>query len=127
MDLFNCTCPHCGQPMPDQASGDFAEFWAAYPKRKGRKVGRAQAEKQYARSKAPHAVLMAAVRSYAAKCGEYPKDAFRWLRDENWRDEDVKAVTGQNKIDRAAMIEKMKASPNPAIRRAAEDMERKAL
>jgi hypothetical protein len=37
-DLFQCTCPHCGQPLPDQSvtettkDGSFAKFWASIPK-----------------------------------------------------------------------------------------------
>lgn len=92
-DLFQCTCPHCGQPMPDtkQQSG-FDEWWGQYPKRGDRKVGKAKAEEYYRKAlkSATPEILLAAVKSYAAGCkasDTYPVDAFRWLRDRRWLDE----------------------------------------
>ena len=43
-DLFQCTCPHCGQPMPDEQSAPFDTFWATVPK--GKKNGSKEAARK---------------------------------------------------------------------------------
>lgn len=72
---------------PSATPPGFEEFWNSYPRRNGIKVGKADAAKAYNReikSEGDHAALMRAVSEYAARCGDLPKDAHRWLR--SWRD-----------------------------------------
>ena len=68
----------------------FDAFWEAYPRRNGRRVGRAQAEAQWKRLKPADRVdaLRGAI-NYAVDCDagmQIAKDAFRWLRDKLWHD-----------------------------------------
>lgn len=63
----------------------FDEFWARYPRRNGVRVGKAAAHrawKRIAAGKRPD--VMRALDVYAKGCGEYPKDAERWLRPGVW-------------------------------------------
>ena len=64
----------------------FDEFWKAYPTRDGRKVGKADAVKAFAKiNEADHVDLIRSVKVYAAS-GQIPKDASRFLKDNYWRD-----------------------------------------
>jgi hypothetical protein len=97
-DLFPCTCPHCGQQMPDKQEGRFGAWWAEYPSRGGRKVGKAKAEEHYRKAArlVSEDLLLGAVKSYAANCKRtdtFPVDAFRWLRDRRWVDESLTPST----------------------------------
>lgn len=67
---------------------EFEAFWAAYPARRGKKDGKYPASQQWAKALklAPAEVLMAAVKAYAVSCGDFPKDAERWLRGRLWED-----------------------------------------
>lgn len=78
--------------------GDFEEFWNAYPKRNGQRLGKKPSMAQYLKAlrKTTHAEIMAGVRSYAAHAGNYAKDPMRWLRDEGWADEKPEAATSIN-------------------------------
>lgn len=62
----------------------FDEFWQAYPKRHGKRVGRADTEPLWARlTAADRELAMAAVAHYRAACDSgvtYAMDAHRWLR-----------------------------------------------
>ncbi|HBJ34277.1 MAG TPA: hypothetical protein DDZ51_05830 [Planctomycetaceae bacterium] len=65
----------------------FQTFWEAYPLRNGKRVGKADASKAFAKIKpTDHADLMLAVKSYAATCGDFAKDPVRFLRNDFWRD-----------------------------------------
>ncbi len=58
----------------------FAEFWSLYPPRDGRKLGKLQAEVEFAKlSESEQDRVLVAVKHYAAS-GQIPKDAVRWLR-----------------------------------------------
>lgn len=63
----------------------FDDFWAAYPARNGRKIGKQKTLDVWCKLKPNHrAVAMQAVRTYAraVSSGEtLAKDPFRWLRD----------------------------------------------
>ena len=68
----------------------FSEFWDAYPRREGRKVGKAQALAQWQKlTHTDQRQALIAVRHYAAERGGpgqlSPEDAQRWLRHETWR------------------------------------------
>jgi hypothetical protein len=65
----------------------FAEWWALYPRRNGRKVGKQAAAALFAKVPVEdRELLMAATVAYAAGCGDYPKDPQRFLAREFWRD-----------------------------------------
>lgn len=69
----------------------FEEFWELYPKRDGKKVGKAEAKKYFvAKIKDEEFLLMMqAVRNYASSKGcrdGYAKDAIRFLRQDFWKD-----------------------------------------
>lgn len=81
----------CAEPEPDAPGSPvveddgFDEFWARYPRRNGVRVGKAAAHrawKRIAAGKRPD--VMRALDVYAKGCGEYPKDAERWLRPGVW-------------------------------------------
>lgn len=77
----------------------FAEFWALYPRRDGKKLERAKALQQWKKlSTAEKAAAMVGVKNYADS-GVRAKDAFRWLRDECWPDWQTPADTGQGEED----------------------------
>lgn len=62
---------------------DFNEFWEKYPKRNGRKVGKADAEALF-KKLTPEEVahVLTAVKHYSVGCGDYPKDPHRFLKPE---------------------------------------------
>jgi len=65
----------------------FQTFWEAYPLRNGKRVGKADAVKAFAKIKpTDRGDLMLAVKSYAATCGDFAKDPVRFLRNDFWRD-----------------------------------------
>jgi hypothetical protein len=70
----------------------FTAFWARYPRRNGKKLGRADALAQWQRLKPTEIpAVMTGVEHYAAACnglpwGTFAKDAFRWLRGRCWLD-----------------------------------------
>lgn len=84
-----------------RASGDFDEFWAAYP----RKVGKGQAERAYATAlrKADHAKIMAGLRAQHFDGPErfIPHPA-TWLNGQRWLDE---ARSGDPVLRAAGVIE----------------------
>ena len=78
-----------GNAGPVAKVSRFNEFWDTWPKRGGKKCGKAQAQAQYAKavkSGASENTLIAAAKEYA-KDNAFPKDAFRWIRDQNYEDE----------------------------------------
>lgn len=65
----------------------FDLFWAAYPMRNGRKVGKKKALQQWKKIETKkHEEVIAATKNYSSECNGYPKDAERYLRDKVWRD-----------------------------------------
>ena len=72
---------------------EFAEFWAAYPKRPGNPKAPAAAKYRYVREKIkiPHEALLQAAKAYAAsREGEDPKftaQAVTWLNQRRWEEE----------------------------------------
>lgn len=90
------------KPKPIDAAHDlaFQEFWEAYPLRKGRKVGKQDAAKAFAKIKlTEHTDLMRAVGNYSSQ--ELPKDACRFLAKDYWRDwlTVATAAAAQNESD----------------------------
>lgn len=69
-----------------KAEERFDRFWQAYPRRDGKRVGKAEAKRVWMRMKPDeHVAAWRGVRNYAAS-GWKPKDAHRWLRDRCWED-----------------------------------------
>lgn len=67
----------------------FASFWAGYPRRNGKRVGRADALRAYKRivtSEEKATQVSTALENYAAHCGDLPKDPHRWLAADRWRE-----------------------------------------
>lgn len=81
------------------------QFWETYPKRKGKRVGKAKSLKLFL--KIPEEKIgrtMTGVRTlnqYCTATGSYPKDPERWLRDELWEDwQSYKPDTQSNNQDK---------------------------
>ncbi len=110
-DLFSCTCPHCGQPMPDQmpdqTETSFAAFWADVP----HKIAKAAAQRRWARMtgadrKAAHDGVKG---FYAWFKKEYPSASpihpATYLSNRRWEDErgrDKMPATEADKVKAAA-------------------------
>lgn len=78
------------KPLLPDGSERFEAFWLRFPKRAGRKIGKRDAQRVWARLK-PSEVdsCMAAVANYAKACatGEtIAQDAHRWLTKRRWED-----------------------------------------
>jgi hypothetical protein len=74
-----------GKEIKD-AQVEFDEFWKAYPSRNGRKLHRTEAEAAFRKIKPEDYLhLMQAVRNLSAS-DQLPKDAFRWLAKDRWRE-----------------------------------------
>jgi hypothetical protein len=106
-DLFNCTCPHCGQPMPDQAETSFDAFWSDVP----HKIAKSAAQKRWARmSSADRKAAHDGVRGfYAWFKREYPTASpihpATYLSNRRWEDErggDKVPATDADKLKAAA-------------------------
>lgn len=64
----------------------FDAFWKAYPPRNGKRLGKAEAVKAFAKIKpTDHADLMRAVKALVDS-GQIPKDPFRFLKPDCWRE-----------------------------------------
>lgn len=66
--------------------GQFEEFWKQYPPRSGKRIGKKDALaafKKFQDTEIPE--VMRAVKAYA-RSDRIPKDAFRWLRGDAWRE-----------------------------------------
>ena len=88
----------------EQDTSGFASFWQAYPKRAGRKRGRANAERLYKKIRASdRPALMAATARYAIECNGYPKDCERFLRNDFWR-EYAEPAEGQTDPNRPRVL-----------------------
>lgn len=68
---------------------DFEAFWAAYPSRQGKKVGKAEAFKEWKKAvkEVEGEFLISKITELAPQYGDYPKDACRWLKNKQWEDE----------------------------------------
>jgi hypothetical protein len=72
----------------------FAKFWAAYPARNRRKLGKAQAQELFKKlSDEDQALCVQAAANYAKGCTQtgdefvpMPRDAIRFLKGDWWRD-----------------------------------------
>jgi len=124
-DLFNETCPCCGQSITqEQPSAPFEAFWTKVP----HKIGKEAARKAWGKLAAQDRALASdRVGSFYAWFKRTYKDAAplhpsTYLNGKRWQDEAL-APTTVNSADRAAMIAKMKASPIDAIRERARRME----
>ena len=68
------------------ADDRFEDFWERYPRRDGKRVGKAEAHTAWKRmSKPERDAAMYAIEHYAAS-GWRPKDACRWLSKKLWRE-----------------------------------------
>lgn len=95
------------------ADGDaFDAFWSLYPRRHGKRVGKAEAERAWAKlTAADHRLIMAAVVHYAAACVggvTLAKDAERWLAKrelwaETWQTPAVPERGTTRKAERATV------------------------
>ncbi len=79
----------------------FKEFWELYPKRQGKRVGKAEAKKYFVAKIKDEEFLsiMQAVRNYASSTGcrnGYAKDAIRFLRQDFWKDWIEESKGGDN-------------------------------
>ena len=70
----------------------FNRFWEVYPKRDGKKLGKAAALKTFIKEPKKHwPAIMIGVTNYRAS-GQLPKDSFRWLRDRCWEEWQTPAI-----------------------------------
>ena len=76
-----------GKRLPDV---DFEAFWKLYPARNGRKIGKKQAIEQWNKldpdSQTKVLEAVSAYSEHLAGTDRPAKDAFRWIRDQNWLD-----------------------------------------
>ena len=77
------------EKKPSVYSQDFEAFWAAYPSRQGKKVGKAEAFREWKKAvkEVEGEFLIAKITELAPQYGDYPKDACRWLKNKQWEDE----------------------------------------
>jgi hypothetical protein len=67
----------------------FETFWEAYPRRKGKKIGKGEALAKYkiiVKDESSASKLLTACNHYSTNCGEYAKDAHRWLARDRWKE-----------------------------------------
>ena len=77
------------EQTPLSTAVDFDAFWHAYPKRSGRRVGKAAAKAKWQKLVQHHPAIMTATNAYAAAVGRgetIAKDAQRFLAGDYWRD-----------------------------------------
>lgn len=97
----------------------FEELWGTYPRRDGRKVGKAQAQAQWQKlTPADQTLALAAVAHYAAERGGpgqlSPEDAQRWLRDKrfvDWAEPPDETPTHRNGRNIAGRLANLRAQP----------------
>lgn len=115
--------PPTPRPAPSGARAeaddtDFDQFWNAYPKRDGRRVGKAKALAQWRKLDASdRATTLHAVANYATERGgidqTQPADAHRWLRDhafDEWAEPADRAPGRASTIDRLAELRARKGT-----------------
>lgn len=86
-----------GAPPAPPADRTFDEFWQEYPRRDGKRIGKGDAERAWARLKqADRDAALLAVVNYADACnapgGPLAQDAFRWLAKRRWEEWATPAV-----------------------------------
>lgn len=101
--------PHKEPPINISADAEFAEFWAAYPKRPNNPRKKAMAAYRKARKNVSQKQLLTAVGLYAAyMAGENPKFiamASTWLNEERWNcdyEKNAEVIQSYNKIKSTA-------------------------
>jgi hypothetical protein len=79
-------------------TAEFEAWWALYPTRRGAKAGKYAASQQWTKATELASVedLMVAVKAYATTCGDFPKDAERWLKGRMWEDHAEAASRAQS-------------------------------
>lgn len=123
-ELFDETCPCCGQPVApkQQQSGSFQAFWAAVP----HKVGKAASEKAW--RKLTSADRLAATESVAVFykwfAATYPTASAihpaSYLNGRRWEDEPIKSKGGAVTVAAMESLRKALASNIPSVREHAE-------
>lgn len=72
--------------MGGEARARFDIFWSLYPTRRGKKIGKAEAEIAFSiLSPADQEAVLVAVKNYAAS-DTLPKDPVRFIRKDYWRE-----------------------------------------
>lgn len=75
------------EPIAANEWESFEAFWTAYPKRAGKRVGKAASLALWRKlTTAERAAVMQALPNYAAGCNGYPRDPERFLRTRLWTD-----------------------------------------
>lgn len=118
-DLFGCTCPHCGQPVPDSDRTDFAAFWDATPHKIGKEGARRAWRKLSSADKVEAAKHVNAF--YAWFKTTYPTASAlhpsTYLNNKRWQDEALRpALRSSEPVDRAAYWAKQINAGKPVAR-----------
>lgn len=125
-DLFGCTCPHCGQPMPETQRTAFSDFWEKVP----HKIGKASAEKAWRKlgngDRHEAAELVGAFYDWFSKTypNASPLHPATYINGKRWRDDGVKPNVISH-TDAEASIRKALQSKIPAVREHAERLAEK--
>lgn len=102
----------------------FKEFWEIHPRTTRRDETEAAFVEAIRVGVSPRWIIHSAKRYREEQAGNktsYIATALSWLEKSRWQDFDPPVQSNPN--DRAALIEKMKASKNPAVREQAKQME----
>jgi hypothetical protein len=76
-------------PVSVLGEADFENFWATYPARNGKKIGKVVAKRRFfnvVRTREQFDQIMDATVNYGKACGGYPKDAERFLKNDFWKE-----------------------------------------
>ncbi len=101
MDLFQTTCPCCGQSMPDEQDSPFDDFWHKVP----HKIGKASAEKAWGKLKPQekaeakekvHAFYVWFKKTYPTASPLHPST---YLNAKRWEDEGLIALPTADRCD----------------------------
>ena len=90
--------PSDNRPPPLTPPDGFAEFWAAYPRRAGRRAAEAAWTRAVARAKVAPAVIVAAAAAYRDDPNRedaYTAHPATWLNQDRWDDEPLPARPGR--------------------------------
>jgi hypothetical protein len=80
----------------------FEQFWNIYPTRNNKKIGKPTAKRLFMahiKSEEVFQKLLQATDNYAKRCGGYPKDCERFIRNDFWREyleQDLKTLTSSD-------------------------------
>lgn len=87
---------------PDVTPEGFDDFWGSYPRRNGKRLNRAKSERAWMRlSQAKRDRALAGATHYRQACDggvTIAKDAFRWLRDDEFEDWQTPAETAEAQV-----------------------------